>query len=322
MTIPLLEIDNLTVCFPSSNGLVPAVDDVSLSLDPGKILGVVGESGSGKTMAALAIMRLLPSSARVTSGTIVFKNRNLLELSSSDMRRLRGDEIAMIWQEPMSSFHPLFRLGNQVKKAITTHGISKGKASVSRVIELFKSVKIPGSEDRVRNYPFQFSGGMLQRAMIAMALSCNPDIIIADEPTTALDVTVQKQILELLRQLRDQYQTSIILISHSLGVISEVADEVAVMYSGMVLERSTTQRILTEPSHPYTRGLLESVPRMTKTSERLPAIPGSPPTIFNRPSGCPFHPRCQRATEICSEEKPLLRKLEAAHLVACHYPFI
>ena len=322
MTTSLLEIEDLTICFPGPNGLVPAVDGVDLTLEEGTVLGIVGESGSGKTMTALSIMRLLPPSARLTSGRIYFKGRNILELPMKEVRKIRGAEISMIWQEPMSSFNPFFRLGGQVAEALTTHGIARGKEVLSRVIELFRSVKIPGAEDRAQNYPFQFSGGMLQRAMIAMALSCNPDIVIADEPTTALDVTVQKQILDLLQELKEEYDTSIILISHSMGVISDIADEVLVMYAGMVFERNATQQILTSPAHPYTRGLLQSVPKMTGTGNRLPAIPGAPPTIFNRPWGCPFHPRCVRSGRVCVEEQPILREVAQRHLIACHRPYL
>jgi oligopeptide/dipeptide ABC transporter ATP-binding protein len=318
MTTSLLEIQDLTICFPGPNGLVPAVDGVSLTLEAGTVLGIVGESGSGKTMTALAVMRLLPRAAKVTSGSICFKGRDLLQLSMREMRKIRGAEISMVWQEPMSSFNPFFRLGGQVAEALSAHRIVKGREALRRVIELFRSVKIPGAEDRCKDYPFQFSGGMLQRAMIAMALSCNPDIVIADEPTTALDVTVQRQILDLLEDLKEEYDTAVILISHSMGVISDIADEVLMMYSGMVLEKNATEEILTSPAHPYTKALLQSVPKMTTTEKRLAAIPGAPPNIFSRPSGCPFHPRCPNAGAACSEEKPIPRKLEEGHLVACH----
>jgi peptide/nickel transport system ATP-binding protein len=318
MAASLLEIQDLTICFPGPNGLVRAVDGVSLTLEAGTVLGIVGESGSGKTMTALAVMRLLPRAAKVTSGRVCLKGRDLLRLPMREMRKIRGAEIAMIWQEPMSSFNPYFRLGGQVLEALSAHRIAKGREALRRVIELFRSVKIPGAEDRCKDYPFQFSGGMLQRAMIAMALSCNPDIVIADEPTTALDVTVQKQILDLLQDLKEQYDTAVILISHSMGVISDIADEVLIMYSGMVFEKNATELILTSPAHPYTKALLQSVPKMTGMKKRLPAIPGAPPNIFSRPSGCPFHPRCARAGPACRIERPIPGELEEGHLVACH----
>lgn len=314
----LLEIRDLVVSLTTSHGEAAAVDGVSLSLDPGATLGLVGESGCGKTLTALAILRLLPPVANITRGAIRFGGRDLLTLPLRDLRAVRGREIAMIFQEPMASLNPLFTIGDQVGEGLRIHeGLSR-RAARQRVIELLEMVEIPAAASRYDAYPHQLSGGMRQRAMIAMALACKPRLLIADEPTTALDVTIQAQVLDLLGQLQRQLGMAILLVSHDLGVVAERAERVAVMYGGRIVESGPTRTLFADPQHPYTRGLLGSLPRLgSSANNRLAAIPGIVPEPWNRPSGCRFRDRCSDAIDSCAEVEPALEFVGRAHTVAC-----
>jgi peptide/nickel transport system ATP-binding protein/oligopeptide transport system ATP-binding protein len=289
----LLSIEGLRTVFRTQNGEVAAVDGVSLSVAKGATLGIVGESGCGKSMLSLSVMRLVPQPGRTAAGRVMFDGRDLLGLSAGEMRAVRGRRIAMIFQEPMTSLNPVFTVGDQITEAMRAHDRSASSAALkARAIESLGRVRIPAPERRFDEYPHQMSGGMRQRVMIAMALACEPDLLIADEPTTALDVTVQAQILDLLRDLQQQTGMAIILITHDLGVVAEMADEVAVMYAGRVVERTSGTAIFDDPQHPYTLGLLGSIPKLEETHERLLAIEGAVPAPFALPSGCRFHPRC------------------------------
>jgi peptide/nickel transport system ATP-binding protein len=314
----LLSIQGLRTVFRNAGGDVPAVDGVSLSVARGRTLGIVGESGCGKSMLSLSVMRLVPQPGRIAAGQVMFDGRDLLGLSASEMRAIRGRRIAMIFQEPMTSLNPVFTVGDQITEAMRAHdrGASAG-ALKSRAIEALGRVRIPAPARRFDEYPHQMSGGMRQRVMIAMALACEPDLLIADEPTTALDVTVQAQILDLLRELQQQSGMAIILITHDLGVVAEMADEVAVMYSGRVVERTSGAAIFDDPQHPYTLGLLGSIPKIEETQERLLAIEGAVPAPFALPPGCRFHPRCVFHEPACEAEVPELRDLGGGHLAAC-----
>ncbi len=315
---PLLEIDGLRTVFRSPSRDVPAVDGVSLSVARGRTLGIVGESGCGKSMLSLSVMRLVPSPGRVAAGRIVFDGQDLLALPARAMRAVRGRRIGMIFQEPMTSLNPVFTVGDQITEAMRAHDPGASKAGLrARGVAALDRVRIPGAARRFDDYPHQMSGGMRQRAMIAMALSCGPDLLIADEPTTALDVTVQAQILDLLRDLQAQSGMAIILITHDLGVVAEMADEVAVMYAGRVVERASGTAIFDDPQHPYTLGLLGSIPRIEETRSRLLAIEGSVPAPFALPEGCRFHPRCVFAAPACTRVDPPLRGLSAGHHAAC-----
>jgi peptide/nickel transport system ATP-binding protein len=315
---PLLDVRDLRVHFPTEDGVVKAVDGLSLQLERGRRLGIVGESGSGKSVASLAIMGLhQPGTARI-SGEIWLDGRELVSAEPEQVRKLRGRTMAMIFQDPLSALHPYYTVGHQIVEAYRCHHDVSKPAARQRAVELLDRVGIPQARSRVDDYPHQFSGGMRQRVMIAMALSCNPDLLIADEPTTALDVTVQAQILDLIRDL----PAAVLVISHDLGVVAEVADDILVMYAGRAVEYGTASEVFSSPQHPYTWGLLGSMPRWDRQrSQRLVPIPGGPPSLINVPSGCPFHPRCRYVQPQSSTTRPELRPAGlAGHLVACHLP--
>jgi len=317
-TKSLLEVKGLRTHFASERGEVRAVDGVDLRLERGRTLGIVGESGCGKSVTALSIMGLIPQPpGRIAAGEVLLDGEDLLKQSPARLRDLRGDKLAMIFQEPMTSLNPAFRVGDQIAEALIRHKrISLKEANLASV-EMLRRVRIPSPEQRARDYPHQLSGGMRQRVMIAMALACNPQLLIADEPTTALDVTIQAQILELMRTLRAELGTAIILITHDLGVVAELADEVMVMYAGQVVERCRAERLFVEPQHPYTIGLLGSIPRLHLEQERLAAIEGVVPDAAAFPEGCRFHPRCPFAIEQCRRENPALREITPNHFAAC-----
>jgi oligopeptide/dipeptide ABC transporter ATP-binding protein len=318
--MPLLEVRGLSVSFPSADGLVQAVRGLSFDVDQGRTLGIVGESGSGKSVATQSIVGLT-AGARV-SGKAYFQGRDLLGMSDEQLRHVRGAEIALIFQDPLSSLHPLYRVGWQIVEAIQAHErIGKSEAR-QRAIELLRRVGIPQPESRVDEYPHQFSGGMRQRAMIAMALALNPKLLVADEPTTALDVTVQAQIVELMKELQAEFGTAIIAITHDLGVIAEIADEVLVMYAGQAMERGDRRTLFRRPHHPYTKGLIEALPSQSGSKDRLVPIPGRPPSLIRLPTGCPFHPRCRYVMDRCRTEVPPLQKVAGGngHVSACWLP--
>ena len=313
----LLEVRELHSTFFFPQGEVRAVDGITFSIEPGHTLGLVGESGCGKTMTALSILRLTPPGAHVT-GEIVFDGRDLITLSEAEMRRIRGNAIAMIFQEPMSSLNPVFTVGNQIAEAIRLHQGRSRRAAYEQAIEMLKLVEMPEPERRVNEYPHQLSGGMRQRVMIAMALSCHPQLLIADEPTTALDVTMQAQILDLLAGLQQRLGMALMLVTHDLGIVAERADEVAIMYAGRIVERAPVHAMFRRPLHPYTRGLLRSIPKVgAEKAQRLEAIPGIVPDLLRLPSGCHFRDRCSKAVARCAAADPLLEELEAGHHVAC-----
>ena len=320
----ILQVDNLQTHFFTAVGTVRAVDGVSYDLKSGETLGVVGESGCGKSVSALSILRLVANPpGRIVGGAIRFEGRNLLELSEREMERIRGNEISMIFQEPMTSLNPLFTIGRQVSEAIALHqGLSR-KEAMDRAVEMLRRVYIPEPERRVHAYPHQMSGGMRQRVMIAMALSCNPKVLIADEPTTALDVTIQAQILDLMRELQETYGTAIVLITHDMGVVAENADRVVVMYAGRKVEEAPAAQLFDNPGHPYTKGLLGSIPHLDTAAQsngaraRLNEIKGMVPSLFDLPPGCSFAPRCGFATDRCRAETPLLEEQRPGHWVAC-----
>ena len=316
--MPLLDVRDLRTSFFTAKGEARAVDGVSFSLDTGQTLGLVGESGCGKTMTALSILRLTPPAGRIVGGEILFDGRNLLTLSEADMRRVRGNAIAMIFQEPMSSLNPVFTVGNQIAEAVRLHQGLGRRAARDKAIEMLKLVEIPEAERRVDEYPHQLSGGMRQRVMIAMALSCTPRVLIADEPTTALDVTIQAQILDLLAGLQRRLGMALILVTHDLGVVAERADEVAIMYAGRIVERAPVAAIFARPLHPYTRGLLRSIPKVgTQRARRLDAIPGLVPDLLALPSGCHFRDRCPDAVSRCADVDPALEERQPRQWAAC-----
>jgi oligopeptide/dipeptide ABC transporter ATP-binding protein len=313
----ILEVKSLQTSFFTDRGEVKAVDNVSFDLYKGKTVGIVGESGCGKSVTSLSIMRLIPSPpGKIVGGEILYKGQNLLNLNMEQMRKVRGNEISMIFQEPMTSLNPVFTVGNQLIEAIRLHQDLSKSAALEKAIEMLKLVGIPAPDKRVNDYPHQLSGGMRQRVMIAMALSCNPNILIADEPTTALDVTIQAQILDLLRDLQQKMGMSIMLITHDLGVVAEMADEVVVMYAGKVAERGPVREIFASPKHPYTQGLLNSIPVLSKDptgkikKNRLEPIPGIVPNLLDLPQGCRFQERCKYVTEACKGVEPELRVLK------------
>ena len=317
--MPLLEIRDLHVHFRTHDGVVRAVEGARFSVDRGRTLGIVGESGSGKSVTALTVIGLTRFPNATISGEIEFDGMNLVTLPDKQMRSVRGKRIAMIFQDPLSSLHPLFKIGWQIVEAIRTHEDVSKKAARRRAIDALREVGIPNPEKRIDNYPHELSGGMRQRVMIAMALVLKPDVLIADEPTTALDVTVQAQILDLIRKLKDEYQTAVVMITHDLGVIAEIADEVAVMYAGRVMERTSRETLFTVPELPYTWGLMRSIPRLDAPRPgRLDSISGLPPSLIRLPSGCPFHPRCPYVMDVCLKTEPELEQSEPGHLVACH----
>jgi peptide/nickel transport system ATP-binding protein len=316
----LLEVRGLRTAFQTDSGTFNAVDGVSFSLEPGRTLGIVGESGCGKSVTALSIMGLVASPpGRIVDGEIVFEGADLRKLSPAQMRAVRGDRISMIFQEPMTSLNPAFTIGDQIVEGIVRHrNIGRAQAR-EQAIEMLRRVRMPSPERRFRDYPHKLSGGMRQRAMIAMALALKPRLLIADEPTTALDVTIQAQILELMRQLRDETGTAIILITHDLGVVAELAHDVAVMYAGRIVEKAPVEHVFAQPQHPYTVGLLGSIPKLHVQQARLPAIEGQVPNPWDVPAGCRFAPRCPFATAKCRAEDPPLMDVGAAHASACWY---
>ena len=314
----LLRIDNLTTAFQTGGGQVTAVEDVSLTLERSEILGIVGESGSGKSVTALTVMGLLPRPpARVLAGSIHFEGQDLLKLSDRSMQRLRGPGIAMVFQEPMTSLNPVFTIGEQITETIRAHESLSQRDSFARAVEMLEKVGIPSATARMTDYPHQLSGGQRQRVMLAIALVCRPRLLIADEPTTALDVTIQAQILDLLMNLRDEFGMAIMLITHNMGVIAETADRVLVMYAGRIVEQAPVARLFDAPLHPYTRGLLRCVPTLDQDQDRLIAIPGSLPEPSNRPPGCRFSARCGLAVPACSAGIPPLMQFEPSHAAAC-----
>ena len=313
----LLEVKNLKTFFFLRRGVVKAVNGVSFSLKQGETLGIVGESGCGKTITALSIMRLVPSPGRIAGGKVVFENNNLLDLSSDQMRKVRGKKIAIIFQDPMTSLNPVLTIARQITEAMEIHLEINGKVAKERAIELLRTVGIPSPEERIDDYPHQFSGGMRQRVMIAMALSCKPKLLIADEPTTALDVTIQAQILELMKNICRELDTSVILITHNLGIVAGICQKVVVMYAGYIVENADVREIFTNPRHPYTLGLLTSTPRLDKADKRLSPIGGLPPSLFNPPLRCAFAPRCKYAWSRCWKEAPPLESVSPGHYVAC-----
>jgi oligopeptide transport system ATP-binding protein len=318
---PLLEVDDLHMHFFTRDGVVKAVDGVSFTLETSKTLGVVGESGSGKSVTALSIMRLIPEPpGKVVSGDIRFKGESILKMSEKDQRKLRGNRIAMIFQDPMTSLNPVYRIGKQIAEPLRLHKSMTRKEAWAAAVELLTQVGIPRPEERARDYPHEFSGGMRQRAMIAMALACGPDILIADEPTTALDVTIQAQILELMQEIQARTESAIIMITHDLGVVADMADHVLVMYGGKAVEYGPADEVFYRPLHPYTWGLLESLPRHdVEEKGRLCPIIGQPPSLINLPCGCAFSPRCAYAQDICRTELPHLVEIDPGHLSACHF---
>ncbi len=321
---PILKIENLKTSFMTSNGEVQAVRGVSLTVGKGEILGIVGESGSGKSVTAMSVLRLLSDTARIKEGTITFQGQDLIQMPKKELRGIRGEKISMIFQDPMSSLNPLIPVGRQVEEMIREHDPDRRKEDVKKdVLELFEKVRIPEPEKRYGCFPHEFSGGMRQRVMIAMALANKPDLLIADEPTTALDVTIQDQILRQLRELEKEYGTSIIFITHDLGVVAELCDRVAVMYGGLIMEEAPIDDIFEKTGHPYTMGLLASVPDMDQDKEiRLQSIPGSPPDMTNPPKGCPFAPRCPYARQLCAAELPDFVQVGEGHRSRCflQYP--
>jgi peptide/nickel transport system ATP-binding protein len=324
MAEPLLEVKDLRVQFETADGIVKAVDGISYTVESGRALGIVGESGSGKSVSSLTVMGLSRFTNAKIEGEIIFEGRDLLKASDEEMRRIRGNEIAMIFQDPLSSLHPYYKVGKQLVEAIRAHNSDMSKAAArTKAIELLGMVDIPEPKRRVDNYPHEFSGGMRQRAMIAMALANDPKLLIADEPTTALDVTVQAQILALIGRLQHELNTAVVIITHDLGVIAETADDVAVMYAGRIVERATTERIFRSPEHPYTWGLLRSIPRLDVPRDApLVPIPGRPPSLINPPSGCSFHPRCPYVLPSHKEIDPMLEPVagEPGHSAACLLP--
>ncbi len=315
---PVLEVRDLKTHFFTDDGAVKAVDGVSFEVRTGETLGIVGESGCGKSVTSLSILRLIPSPpGKIVGGEILFEGRNLLELSDPDMRRIRGNEISMIFQEPMTSLNPVYTCGDQIMEAVMLHQKVGRREARSRAIEMLRLVGIPAPEQRVDEYPHQLSGGMRQRVMIAMALSCHPRVLIADEPTTALDVTIQAQILDLLNRLQEEFGMAILLITHDLGVVAETCDRVAVMYAGQVVEYADVEEIFNHPRMPYTAGLLGSIPKLGEEAERLRVIPGNVPNPAEFPTGCKFHPRCPVVVDRCRTENPPLTLIRPAHHVRC-----
>jgi oligopeptide/dipeptide ABC transporter ATP-binding protein len=318
---PLIDIKNLKTYFYTEDGVVKAVDGVDFFVRPGEVLGLVGESGCGKSVTSLSIMRLIGIPGKVIEGEILFEGRDLLKLSEAEMVDMRGNRISMIFQQPQSSLNPVFKVGDQVAEVLQIHQNMGREESWEKAVELLRLVGIPDAEKKAHAFPHEMSGGQAQRVMIAMALALNPQLLIADEPTTALDVTIQAQILDLMRDLRNRMGTSVILITHDLGVIAEMADRVAVMYAGRIVEQSDVRTLYTRPLHPYTQGLIASIPVLGKIKERLDVIPGSVPNLINLPEGCKFAPRCRARREyqlaICTETEPTLIQVLPKHTVRC-----
>jgi oligopeptide/dipeptide ABC transporter ATP-binding protein len=321
MREPLLAVDDLHVRFWTNRGTVHAVNGISFEIAPGETLGIVGESGCGKSVTSLALLGILPRAGRVVGGTAMFGGRDLVSLSDSELRRVRGREIAMIFQDPMTSLNPVLTVGRQIREALETHFGLERAAADTRAVELLDQVGIPGAHNRLRDYPHQFSGGMRQRAMIAMALACEPKLLIADEPTTALDVTIQAQILELLRELVAERDTALVMITHDLGVVAGMCERVHVMYAGMFVETGSADEVFARPRHPYTYGLLQSVPRLDAGRRAtLRPIEGAPRDMLSAPAACPFAPRCRYVIDGCLDEVPALRPMEPGHHARCINP--
>jgi peptide/nickel transport system ATP-binding protein len=319
MTDPLLEVRDLQVSFRTDDGLVRAVDGVSLTLMEGETLGIVGESGSGKSVTMMSVMRLITDQNAQFAGQVLYKGRDLMTLGQDQIRSIRGSGIGMIFQDPMTSLNPVYRVGWQIAEQIRAHDRVSARAARERAIELLTSVGIPKARERVDNYPHEFSGGMRQRVMIAMAVSCNPSVLIADEPTTALDVTIQAQILKLIKKLKEDFGTAVVLITHDMGVVADMADRIAVMYAGRIVEQGTQRDLFYDPQHPYTWGLLGSIARLDRPRpRRLAAIPGLPPSLLRLPSGCAFSNRCAHRFDECAEKPELRDRLGNGHLDACH----
>jgi oligopeptide/dipeptide ABC transporter ATP-binding protein len=320
---PVLSIRDLVVEFKTEDGIVHAVDGVSYDLFPGETLGIVGESGSGKSVSTLALLGLIPTPpGRIVSGTAMFNGRDLLKLKKKELRRVRGNEVAMVFQDPMTSLNPVLTVGSQLGEAIKTHySDEKDDAVKKRVIDLLKLVGVPNAETRYSQYPHEFSGGMRQRAMIAMAITNSPSLLIADEPTTALDVTIQAQVLEVMKRVQKETEAATILITHDLGIVAEMCERVLVMYAGHIVESGDVSTIFRAPRHPYTIGLMNSLPKLTEDEEWLEPITGAPPSLIDLPPGCPFHPRCFLARERCTKENPPLEPVDggAGHASACHF---
>ncbi len=315
----LLEVKGLATYFKTDSGVVKAVDGVSFDLYPGETLGIVGESGCGKSVTNLSIMKLIPSPpGKIVGGEVIFKGEDILKKSEEQLRKIRGNSISMIFQDPMTSLNPFLRISTQMIETIVLHQDMSKAAAKKKAIEMLTLVGIPAPEKRIDSYPHQFSGGMRQRVMIAMALSCNADVLIADEPTTALDVTIQAQILELIDELSKKLNTSVILITHDLGVVAGMCDTMCVMYAGRIVEKAETHALFAKPLHPYTTGLIQSVPRLDKDKkQRLFSIEGQPPNLIDLPDCCPFHPRCHKAMDICRTKYPVLTEVEPGREVAC-----
>lgn len=322
MKTPLLQIKNLKVSFFVRKGVVKAVDGVSLAANEGETVGIVGESGSGKSITALSIIRLISPPGRIVGGEILLKEKDILKINIKHMLNIRGNEVSMIFQEPMTSLNPVFNIGRQISEAIMIHQKLNKKDALNKSIDMLKKVGIPSPEKRLHDYPHQLSGGMRQRVMIAMALSCEPSLLIADEPTTALDVTIQAQILDLILKMKEDRGTSVILITHDLGVVAEMAQRVLVMYAGKIVEEADVRTLFKRPLHPYTQGLLVSIPYLqtevgVSKKTKLQEIPGIVPSLLNLPPGCKFHPRCSLKIEKCTREEPALKPAEKGHLVRC-----
>lgn len=319
MTVSLLDVKDLKTYFFTEDGIVKAVDGVSFSLERGKTLAIVGESGSGKSVTALSILKLVSPPGRIVGGEVKFEGKDLLKLSEEELREIRGNRIALIFQDPLTALNPVFTVGDQIMEAILTHQKTSKEEARKKTVQLLEMVGIPRAKNRVNDYPHQFSGGMRQRAMIAMALSCEPDVLIADEPTTALDVTIQAQILELIKELQEKFNSATILITHDLGIVAELADNVLVMYAGKPVECGKAEEIYYNSRHPYTLGLMHSVSRLdVDKKERLKSIKGFPPNLIQIPPGCSFHPRCDFAIDICRKEIPEFLEVESGHFSACH----
>jgi oligopeptide/dipeptide ABC transporter ATP-binding protein len=316
----ILSIEGLKTYFYTRRGVVKAVDGIELTVNVAETLGIVGESGCGKSVTALSIMRLVPCPpGRIVGGAVHFQGENLLEKTEAEMRNIRGNKISMIFQNPMTSLNPVYTIGRQITEVMELHQFLSHKEALEKAIEMIRVVGIPDPEKQMNCYPHQLSGGMNQRAMIAMALSCRPSLLIADEPTTALDVTIQAQIMRLMRSLREEFRTSVILITHDLGLVAGFCDKVTVMYAGELVECSDTKTLFRNPKHPYTLALMKSMPRIdTPGQSELEVIEGEVPTMVNPPLGCRFHPRCPRAMDICEKERPHLMQMDPGHLVSCH----
>jgi oligopeptide/dipeptide ABC transporter ATP-binding protein len=313
----LLEVAGIKTSFLTTRGYLPAIEDVSFTLEKGEVLGIVGESGCGKSVTSLSVMQLLAANGKIQEGSIRFDGRELVGLPDSEMRKIRGNDIGVIFQEPMTSLNPVHKIGRQIGESLMMHkGMNRSQAR-EKSIELLKSVGIPRAEQIVDEYPHRLSGGMRQRVMIAIAMSCDPKLLIADEPTTALDVTIQAQILDLMRKIRSERDAAILLITHDLGVVAEMCDRVVVMYAGKVVEQGTVIEIFRKPSHPYTIGLMKSVPKLEERQERLPSIPGNVPSLELMPKGCRFASRCAFAFEKCVQEEPMLLPVEGQHAARC-----